>query len=116
MFINEDFRELVGYLAYDETVGKTSYRTPMATVFFLGLFEEDGSATMYAVTARHCIDSRLKRFYIRSNETEDIETAPEDWVLHPTTDIAVCPLAGQIQPTCLKMFVRGGLNSGHIQC
>lgn len=92
------------------------YRTAGATVFFLGLYDEDNSSVTYAVTARHCINSSYSEFYIQQNEAPDILTRFEDWLFHPETDIAVCRLADELQPPCLKMKMVGQKNSGQLYC
>ncbi|MCZ7627379.1 MAG: serine protease [Candidatus Methylomirabilis sp.] len=72
-------------------------RTPKATVFFVCVPFEEG-AFIYAVTARHVIDSArpYDRFYVRVNTKdgafEDVETQASGWFCHPTTDVAAIPV------------------------
>jgi hypothetical protein len=91
MLIDEDFREFVGYLGIDDGYVRASGPKPVATLFFIH-FQDSNGGGIYAVTARHCINGG-DRFYIqRRGAPEDIVVDSGQWILHPTTDIAVCPM------------------------
>jgi len=89
MFVDKYFRDIVGYLGVDD--GFPSPK-PVATVFFVN-FSDGTSSGIYAVTARHCIDVRDRYLYIqRRGDRDDIATEPHQWILHPSNDLAVCPI------------------------
>lgn len=75
-------------------------KDPWATGFFIGLdLDVGGQLAMYLVTARHAVtDARDNgialsvRLNRRSGGYADLAIADGSWVLHPTTDVAVCPI------------------------
>jgi hypothetical protein len=96
MFEGWQYRENVGYIAYDVVDGKTgeAFRHLAGTVFFLNYVERDLVFT-YAVTCEHVIpdipwqSTVSVRVNKKAGGCEDIPTTPEDWVYRPTSDIAV---------------------------
>ena len=88
MIVDGFFREFVGYLAVDDQYSEASGPDPIATVFFVHFQDENGGA-VYGVTARHCLDGN-EVFYVLARGAEPWSTSIDDWVQHPTTDLAVC--------------------------
>ncbi|MEK6300030.1 MAG: hypothetical protein AABO41_04860 [Acidobacteriota bacterium] len=79
------------FLVIDDANGQPQ---PSSTVFFVAWFMSGGVQAYYAVTTRHSISSPIVsiRFNLRAGGTEDQAFLAEEWVIHPSTDVAVLPL------------------------
>jgi hypothetical protein len=91
MLLDDDFRLIAGYFSVDNQ----GQRHAIGTAFFLSLWEGEiphARYTAYCVTARHLFQKHHSRFYIRARDLPEIVTHRDEWILHPETDIAICPL------------------------
>lgn len=86
MFINPFILKTATFLIVDDK--------PCSTVFFVLWNLGDGVSARYAVTTRHSIDSPIVgiRFNLMGGGTEPQYFAAEEWIKHPSTDVAVLPL------------------------
>jgi hypothetical protein len=67
---------------------------PSGTAFFIE-FEEPDRASVYLVTARHCLEATARPdIYVRVNTqagVKDIHTSKDDWFKHDIADVAILP-------------------------
>lgn len=78
------------FLTVDNEKGQPQ---PKATVFFIRWNFSSGINAYYAVTAAHAIEPIVSiRFNLRNGGTQDQAFTADEWVMHPTSDIAVLPL------------------------
>ncbi len=98
MVIDEAVRRCVAYLLVSQSSETlASERRPIGTVFFLTIpiTEDPTKGHVYAATARHLIDlgRASGALYIRLNSADgsslDQQLSPDDWVIHPTSDVAI---------------------------
>ena len=95
MLIDEEFRKCVTFLFVDKPDPESGNikRVPAATAFLVGIEISSIETVIYAVTARHIIDSSRTfplfiRFNTRDGGFKDVQTDPKSWVCHPSTDVA----------------------------
>lgn len=98
--IGDRFKKLVAFLVtdrYDKAAGKV-LRKPIGTAFFILIRCTNSLFISYAITARHVIEGSREdgMLYIRLNTRDgsfkDFEAPQNNWVLHPSTDVAVTPV------------------------
>ncbi|MCA1707034.1 MAG: serine protease [Actinobacteria bacterium] len=97
MLVNEQFRKCVTFLYTDvQTDTGGIERIPVGSAFFVGvpLFDDmpESYSALYAVTARHVIDSGAQlwiRMRTTSGQVVDRPVAADAWEQHPHTDVAV---------------------------
>lgn len=83
----------------------------MGTAFFVGEELGSGRAIKYAVTARHVVDASRPhgalwmRFVSQNNDRRKLFEFPtDDWWLHPSSDVAVAPLAIPLEEFGLRFL------------
>lgn len=98
--VDEEIRKCVAFLFADVVDGGVKVRRPVGTAFLVEVPMEDDQSIPYVVTARHVIDGSrpLGNLSIRFNRADghgytDFWAPHDTWTLHPTTDVAVSPLA-----------------------
>jgi hypothetical protein len=101
LIIDEQFRKCVAFLVLDgiDPVSKQPKRSPIGTGFFVGVPVGDVGTDAFLVTARHVIEGArpFGRLFVRLNKKgqpgfTDFASSPDDWLVHPTTDVAVLPV------------------------
>lgn len=99
MRIDEQVRQCTSFLSIRKTHEGHHTFHPVGTAFYVGEILGRGRAVKYAVTARHVVDASrphgsLWIRCVRPNGRTTIYECPTDsWWSHPTTDVAVAPLA-----------------------
>jgi hypothetical protein len=99
MLVDSLWLKNVAYIMVDKWDERNSalYRQPAGTAFFVSEIAGSGRP-FYVVTARHVIecirdDSECLDVFIRVNEyrgtSTDFPIQYEDWIFHPSTDVAV---------------------------
>lgn len=100
MLIDNQFMKCVTFLFIDRQIqnSRNTERIPAATAFFVSVPIGDDIEQIYAVTARHVIDSSREygnlylRLRLERNLFQDIMVPQDNWVCHPQTDVAVIPV------------------------
>jgi len=100
MVLDKAIRRCVAYLVVDSSNPDTmkAQRRPVGTVFFVSipLIGDPEKGQAFAVTARHLIDlgRASGALYLRVNSPSgayvDQRMSPDEWVTHPTNDVAIC--------------------------
>jgi hypothetical protein len=97
LLIPAALRKCVAYLVVDDLDEDSGVvvRKAAGTVFFVSVPVEDVGHALYAVTARHVIDSSrpYRASFLRLNQTGDAYSdiaapPPDEWHMHPDTDVA----------------------------
>lgn len=102
MLLDEQFRECAAFVYVDKEDKETGKikRIPAATAFFVSMPLGNDRVAIYAVTARHVIDSSRQygplcvRINIKKGRYEDFEVSQDLWIRHPDTDIALIDASG----------------------
>jgi hypothetical protein len=96
MRIDEQVRRCTTFLSVEVGEGRFS---PRGTGFLVGEVFEGGYSVQFLVTARHVVDHsrRFGALWVRGvrqdGSTKLWKCPTDDWWMHPTTDVAVAPLA-----------------------
>src|SRR5437588_1732092 len=80
-------------MAFFVCANRDGVLTPVGTTFLVGLLGEHGAWFTYFVTANHVVRDgtpRWIRMRRRDGGIDDVDVL-EDWVPHPTADIAAIP-------------------------
>jgi hypothetical protein len=110
MLVDASYQHAVGYgIAYGRTAEGADSVSPIGTAFLVREFNDPEeflpqTSTVYVSTARHVISQALAcghELFIRLNipEVEGYKyfpLAPEEWQLHPATDVAICEFPYQV--------------------
>ncbi|MCA1706021.1 MAG: serine protease [Actinobacteria bacterium] len=115
MLVNEQFRKCVTFLYADVRNEKGGVdRVPVGSAFYVAvpLFKDmpQSPGALYAVTARHVIESPAPlwiRMRTKSGQVMDRPVAPDAWEQHPSTDVAV---AGVSAPDGFDLIALGPMN------
>lgn len=99
MGVRQDNSEYMRYsacfLVQDSTIDDVTKRRPIGTGFFVGVKEGPDYLASYVVTARHLVDGGTAKgpIFLRFNTVAgtfaDLEVPKDEWITHPTTDVAI---------------------------
>jgi hypothetical protein len=114
LIIDEQFRKCVAFLVVDgiDPISNKPKRSPIGTAFFVGVPVEDVGTDVFLVTARHVIEGArpFGQLFVRVNKKgqlgfTDFASSPDDWLVHPKTDVAVLPVSNLPQDTHEWLFL-----------
>lgn len=110
MKIDEQVRQCTSFLSIRKRTDQGDSIHPIGTAFYIGEVLGNGRAIKYAVTARHVVDASrphgsLWVRCVRPNGRKALFECPIDsWWCHPTTDVAVAPLAIPLEEFDLRFL------------